>query len=314
MKVGLITDMAVGMDPSGSHAWSAPAEVLQGLSIGAPPDIYNPRGQNWGLTCFSPQGLLSGGFEGFIGTLRASMRHAGGIRLDHAMGLQRLWVIPDGAGPSEGAYLHYPFAELLGLLALESRRNRAIVVAEDLGTVPPGFRERISRVGLLGMRVLWFERGKKGAFLPPTRWDPEAAALSTTHDLPTLAGWWTGHDIAWRERLGESPAVGKKERRTRRAERKHLWATLQNSGCAAGRQPSVANPDKFADAAIRSLAKTPCPIVLIPIEDFVGETEQPNIPGTIDEHPNWRRRLTSKTPLSSPKAQRRVATLKAERP
>lgn len=314
MKVGLITDMAVGMDPSGSHAWSVSGEVLQGLSIGAPPDIYNPAGQNWGLTGFSPRGLRSGGYAGFIGTLRAAMRHAGGIRLDHAMGLQRLWVVPDGASASDGAYLHYPFAELLGLLTLESQRNQAIVVAEDLGTVPTGFRERISRAGLLGMRVLWFERGSKGAFLPPKRWDGQAAALSTTHDLPTLAGWWTSHDIAWREKLGASPATLKAERKTRGQERKQLWETLQKSGCAAGGAPRPSNPGKFADAAFASLAKTPCPIVLIPVEDFIGETEQPNIPGTIDEHPNWRRRLTSKTPLSSTEAQRRIATLKAERP
>ena len=242
------------------------------------------------------------------------MRHAGGIRLDHAMGLQRLWVVPEGAPSSEGAYLHYPFAELLGLLALESQRNKAIVVAEDLGTVPTGFRERIARAGLLGMRVLWFERGRKGAFLPPKRWDDQAAALSTTHDLPTLSGWWTGHDIAWREKLGASPAAVKAERKTRGQERKQLWETLRKAGCAAGGAPRAANPGAFTDAAFSSLAKTPCPIVLIPVEDFIGEIEQPNIPGTIDEHPNWRRRLASKTPLSGAEAQRRIATLKAERP
>jgi 4-alpha-glucanotransferase len=314
MKVGLITDMAVGMDPSGSHAWSVPDEVLQGLSIGAPPDIYNPAGQNWGLTGFSPQGLLRGGFAGFIGTLRASMEHAGGIRLDHAMGLQRLWVIPDGGTPADGAYLHYPFAELLGLLALESKLHRALVVAEDLGTVPTGFRERISRAGLLGMRVLWFERDTKGDFLPPNRWDPQAAALSTTHDLPTLAGWWTGHDIAWRETLGASPTDLKEAHKTRVQERKQLWSTFQASGCAAGAPPAAEAPAEFADGAISCLAKTPCPIVLIPVEDFVGEREQPNIPGTIDEHPNWRRRLESNSPLSGADAQRRVQILKAERP
>ena len=242
------------------------------------------------------------------------MMHAGGIRLDHAMGLQRLWVTPDGAAPSEGAYLLYPFAELLGLLALESQRNRAIVVAEDLGTVPTGFRERISRAGLLGMRVLWFERGAKGDFLPPKRWDAQAAALSTTHDLPTLAGWWTGHDISWRTTLGASPAASKQARKTRAQERQQLWANLKQAKCAKGAPPASNRPAKFADAAISSLAKTPCPLVLIPIEDFVGEVEQPNIPGTIDEHPNWRRRLKTKSPLSNPDAKRRIAILKAERP
>jgi 4-alpha-glucanotransferase len=223
-------------------------------------------------------------------------------------------VIPDGAAPSEGAYLHYPFAELLGLLTLESQRNRAIVVAEDLGTVPTGFRERISRAGLLGMRVLWFEREENGGFLPPRRWDPQAAALSTTHDLPTLAGWWTGHDIAWRETLGAKPAALSEARKTRAQERKQIWNTFKEAGCAKGPPPATGNPAKFADAAVSCLAKTPCPLVLIPIEDFVGKAEQPNIPGTIDEHPNWRRRLGTKRPFSNPDAKRRAAILKAERP
>jgi 4-alpha-glucanotransferase len=228
--------------------------------------------------------------------------------------LQRLWVIPDGAAPSEGAYLQYPFSDLLGLLALESRRNRAIVVAEDLGTVPTGFRERISRAGLMGMRVLWFEREGKDAFLPPPTWDPQAAALSTTHDLPTLAGWWTGRDIVWHETLGAKPAAVTEARKTRAQERKQIWNTLKEAGCAKGPPPATDAPANFADAAIACLAKTPCPLVLIPMEDFIGETEQPNIPGTIDEHPNWRRRLETKKPFSNPDAKRRAALLKAERP
>lgn len=314
MSVGLITDMAVGMDPAGSHAWSVPNEILQGLSIGAPPDIYNQAGQNWGLTGFSPQGLVRGGFAGFLSTLRAAMRHAGGIRLDHAMGLQRLWVIPEGGAPSDGAYLHYPFAEMLGLLALESRRHRAIVIAEDLGTVPDGFRARIARAGLLGMRVLWFERDAKGNFLSPSQWDRNAAALSTTHDLPTLAGWWRGHDIGWRKRLGATPAALNKARKERDQERRKLWRTLKQSGCASGAMPPPAKPKPFTDAAIKALAQTPCPIVVLPVEDFIGESKQPNIPGTINEHPNWRRRLKQKAPLGGKDAQRRLAILRDARP
>ncbi|HXR94366.1 MAG TPA: 4-alpha-glucanotransferase, partial [Rhizomicrobium sp.] len=140
MAVGLIADMAVGMDPAGSHAWSAPDEVLSGLAIGAPPDLFNARGQNWGLTNFSPLALRRTGFDGFVSTLRSAMRHAGGIRLDHAMGLERIWVIPEGASAGDGVYLHYPRDEMLALLVRESRRHRAMVVAEDLGTVPRGFR------------------------------------------------------------------------------------------------------------------------------------------------------------------------------
>ncbi|HEX3756982.1 MAG TPA: 4-alpha-glucanotransferase [Rhizomicrobium sp.] len=314
MRIGLITDMAVGMDPAGSHAWSAPGEVLHRLSIGAPPDLYNEAGQNWGLTNFSPHGLIAGGYEGFIATLRAAMRHASGVRLDHAMGLMRLWVIPHGARPVDGVYLHYPFEQMLGLLVLESLRNRALVIAEDLGTVPRGFRATIARSGLLGMRVLWFERDGSGGFLAPSRWDRDGAALSTTHDLPTLAGWWRGHDIAWRRRLGLGGKATEAARKTRARDRRALWTMLRKAGCAEGRMPGETEPSRFTDAAITALARTSCPLALVPVEDFIGEAEQPNIPGTLDEHPNWRRRLKSTRPLSSPTARRRAAILEAERP
>jgi 4-alpha-glucanotransferase len=158
MRIGIIGDLAVGMDPSGSHAWSRQRDVLSGLSIGAPPDLFNPRGQDWGLTSFSPRALTAGGFAPFLATLRAALRIAGGVRIDHAMGLARLWLIPEGADPADGAYLAYPLHDLLRLLALESQRHGAIVVGEDLGTVPAGFREASETAGLHGMRVLWFER------------------------------------------------------------------------------------------------------------------------------------------------------------
>jgi 4-alpha-glucanotransferase len=306
MPVGLIADMAVGMDPAGSHAWSAPNEVLRGLTVGAPPDIFNSKGQNWGLTNLSPHSLLEHGYGGFLATLRAAMRHAGGIRLDHAMGLKRLWVIPKGADAADGVYLHYPLDVLLGLIALESQRYRAMVIAEDLGTVPDGFRDKLARSRILGMRVLWFERDSKGVFLPPQAWDSEAAALSTTHDLPTLAGWWSGRDLEWRRRLGQE-AEPEKAAREREGDRRKLWHTLKQAGCAAGPQPKAAN--RFVDAAILGLATTPAPLKLLPIEDFLGEKDQPNIPGTINEHPNWRRRLKSASPFAGRTPRRRAAIL-----
>ena len=160
MRIGLISDLAVGMSGEGSHAWSSQHDVLNGLQVGAPPDLYNQNGQNWGLTTFSPWALRTGGFAPFIATLRAALRHAGGVRIDHVMGLMRLWVIPDGAGPQDGAYLTYPLDDLLRLTALESLRHRAIVIGEDLGTVPAGFRDTLSQVGIYGMQVLWFERAE----------------------------------------------------------------------------------------------------------------------------------------------------------
>ena len=161
MRIGLISDVAVGMNPGGSHAWSRPHDLLLGLSVGAPPDLFNTRGQDWGLTAFSPQALLATGFEPFIATLRAAMRAAGGVRIDHAMGLTRLWLVPRGASPAEGAYLSYPLDDLLRLIALESHRHRAIVIGEDLGTVEPEFRERMADAGIAGMDVLWFQREGK---------------------------------------------------------------------------------------------------------------------------------------------------------
>jgi 4-alpha-glucanotransferase len=282
--------------------------VLRGLTVGAPPDIFNTKGQDWGLTNLSPHGLQDHGYSGFLATLRAAMRHAGGIRLDHAMGLQRLWVIPQGAGPADGVYLQYPIDALLGLIALESQRHRAMIIAEDLGTVPQGFREKLARTGILGMRVLWFERDAKGAFLPPLQWDGKAAALSTTHDLPTLSGWWSGRDLEWRKKLDQEaePDTALRQRQT---DRKKLWHMLKKAGCARGPVPQ--SPEAFADAAFAGLAATPGRLKLLPVEDFIGEKEQPNIPGTIDEHPNWRRRLKSAHPLSSPDARRRAAILKS---
>ena len=163
MRIGLIVDLAVGMDSGGSHAWSCQHDLLVGLNVGAPPDLFNPLGQSWGLTAFSPRALVARCFEPFLATLRAGMHHAGGVRIDHVMGLTRLWLMPDGASPADGAYLVYPFDDLLRLIKLESHRHRAIVIGEDLGTVPEGFREKLDAAGIAGMRVLWFERDGDGS-------------------------------------------------------------------------------------------------------------------------------------------------------
>jgi 4-alpha-glucanotransferase len=305
MAIGLMTDIAVGVDPNGSDAHVMPQEMLRGLTIGAPPDVLAQAGQNWGLTSFSPSGLIASGYEGFLQTLRAAMRHAGGIRLDHAMSLMRLWVIPEGGTARDGAYLHYPFDALLGLLCLESQRHRALVIAEDMGTVTPAFRRRLEQAGLLGMDVLWFVQNRAG-FVPPGRWSAHRAALTTTHDLPTMAGWWTGRDLDWRERLGgKNPGARRKRENDRRA----LWRALRKSGAPAA---FPANAAPFIDGALAALATAPSPLKLVALEDFIGEREQPNIPGTIDEHPNWRRRLSATDPLGTPAARRRARLLSQE--
>lgn len=293
MRLGLIGDLAVGMDPAGSHAWSRQRDILLGLTIGAPPDLFNPRGQNWGLTGFSPRALEEGGFVPFIATLRAALRHTGGLRIDHAMGLSRLWLVPDGADPAEGAYLAYPFTDLLHLLALESARHNAVVVGEDLGTVPEGFRETLTQHGVHGMRVLWFERDAGGGFTAARDWDPTALAMTTTHDLPTVAGWWRGSDIALRDTCGRlAPGVSvQDELAARDRDRAALWQRFIADGVANGPQPPPDEPKQVVDAALAFVTRTRSPLALLPIEDLLGQDDQPNLPGTVDQHPNWRRRL-----------------------
>ncbi|PVM82941.1 4-alpha-glucanotransferase [Caulobacter endophyticus] len=315
MGIGLIADLAVGLDPGGSHAWRRPNELMLGLTLGAPPDAFQAAGQGWGLTSFAPDALLSANYRPFLETLRAALRHAGGVRIDHALGLGRLWVIPDGASADQGAYLRYPIEDLLPLIALESHRAGAVVIGEDLGVVPPGLRADLDEHGLLGMRVLPFERDEAGAFTPPQGWDRRAVAMTSTHDLPPTAGWWRGRDIDWRAHLG-APGDRDDEREQRSEDRAAFWKMASQAGLADGVTPAPEAPDPVVDAALAVVGQTPCELALIPIEDLLGLEEQPNLPGVVDVHPNWRRRLptTSQALLSAPDVGRRLARLNAQRP
>ncbi|MFM0727437.1 4-alpha-glucanotransferase [Paraburkholderia strydomiana] len=299
MAVGLIADLAVGCDSAGSHAWSYRDDMLQGVSVGAPPDLFNQAGQAWGLTTFSPRAMRTQGFAAFIDMLRATFAHAGGIRIDHILGLRRLWLVPEGESARNGAYLRYPLEDLLRLIALESWRHRAIVIGEDLGTVPPGFRERLDDHGIAGIRVLWFEGAHDGnGFKPPQEWDRNAVGTTTTHDLPTVAGWWRGSDITWRNRIGQTMAradgrdAEQAAQEERAADRAALWRAFQQAGVAA---PQVGPPPPDSapvDEALAFVAATPGPLVTFPLEDLLALVDQPNLPGSIDEHPNWRRRMS----------------------
>jgi 4-alpha-glucanotransferase len=213
--------------------------------------------------------------------------------------LRRLWLVPEGESARNGAYLRYPLEDLLRLIALESWRHRAIVIGEDLGTVPPGFRERLEEHGIDGIRVLWFEAAPDGkGFKPPSAWDRNAVGTTTTHDLPTIAGWWRGSDITWRNKIGQTMAradgrdpeeAAQEERAKDRAE---LWRAFQQAGVAA---PDVVAPPPGSapvDEALAFVAATPGPLVTFPLEDLLAQVEQPNLPGSIDEHPNWRRRVS----------------------
>jgi 4-alpha-glucanotransferase len=312
MRIGLISDLAIGMDPAGSHAWARRSDLLLGLSIGAPPDIFNPRGQDWGLTGFSPRALVARGFEPFLATLRAALAHAGGVRIDHIMGLMRLWLVPRGAPASEGAYLAYPLEDLLRLLALESHRHGAVVIGEDLGTVPPGFRARLRRAGIAGMDVMWFERTRL-SYRKPARWRRDAVAMTTTHDLPTVAGWWSGEDIRTRRALGRGAAGEDDERKQ---DRVRLWRAFTAAGTAHSAPPPVDRPGAAVDAALGYVAQSPAPLMLAPLEDLLGLEAQPNLPGTIDEHPNWRRRLVpaAKDLFDAPEVEARARSIAGHRP
>lgn len=294
MPVGIVADLAVGADGGGSQSWSRQSEMLIGLSVGAPPDMLNALGQSWGLAAFSPRAMKATGFRPWIDMLRAAFAHAGGVRIDHVLGLTRMWLVPDGADAIEGAYLRFPFDDLLRLVALESWRHRAIVIGEDLGTVPEGLPERLAGAGLLGIRVLWFERQWQSPGQPlkaPHEWSDAALAVTTTHDLPTVAGWWAGRDIDWRARLdlfGEFSSEGV-EREARDTDRDMLWRMFREHGCAEGDRPPTDRPP-IAEA-LRYVGASPAPLAIAPVEDVLGHVEQPNLPGTVDTHPNWRFRL-----------------------
>jgi len=312
MPIGLIADLAVGADNGGSQAWSHQGEIAAGLTVGAPPDRLAPLGQNWGLGAFSPLALRRTGYQAYLAMLRACMAQGGGVRIDHVLGLNRLWLVPQGLGAQAGAYVAYPQQDMLRLIALESWRHRAVVIGEDLGTVPPGFDRDLAESGVAGIRVLWFQRDKEG-FLPPAEWSAQAIGVTTTHDLPTVAGWWTGADIAWRHRLGQLEEGRAAAEGQRAKERDQLWQALVEQGWASGPVPQISAaeaedlaqqalppvPEECAiavDAALEFVAATPAPLAVVPVEDILGLVQQPNLPGLTEPHPNWRRRLPDDTP------------------
>jgi 4-alpha-glucanotransferase len=285
-KIGLIADLAVGTDHAGSHSWSRQEEVLKGLEIGAPPDLLSRAGQSWGITAFSPRGLRNSGFSAFIEMLRHALRNAGGVRIDHVMGLARLWVIPIGASSAEGAYLCMPAQDLMRLVTLESHRHRAVILGEDLGTLPHGFGALLDAAGISGLRVMWFERDG-AAFTPPENWTPTAVAMTTTHDLPTIAGWWEGRDILIRDALSM-----KGDRLDERiADRTALWAAFTASGATDAPEPLPHDGAAVTYVGAKHLGFAACTLALLPVEDALSLLDQPNLPGTTDQHPNWRRRL-----------------------
>ncbi|MBI4293048.1 MAG: malto-oligosyltrehalose synthase [Betaproteobacteria bacterium] len=298
LSVGLYEDLAVSIDRGGAEAWANRELYSQGTSVGAPPDEFNLNGQDWGLPPIVPDRLRDSAYAPFIATLRANMRHSGALRIDHVMGLARLFWVAAGGKPVAGTYVHYPFSDLLGILALESRRNRCMIVGEDLGTVPDEVRQALAEAGVLSYRLFYFERREDGEFKPPAEYPVQALVAASTHDLPTLAGWWEGRDLMLRAGAGLFPSDAVRDAQivARAQERARLLLALQRSELLpAGATPNPVSVPQMTPELARALhiyvARSPAQAMVVQLEDVALVRDQANLPGTVDEHPNWRRRL-----------------------
>ena len=294
MNIGLCRDLAVGCPVAGADGWRASDLYVDGARFGAPPDAFNPSGQEWGLAPMHPHRLRAQRYQPFIDLLRANMRHSGALRIDHVMWIARQFWVPTGESPATGTYIHFPFDDLLGILALESQRNRCVIIGEDLGTVPENFRERMAAAQVLSSRVLYFEREHE-RFRSPKDYPYLAAASVSTHDLPTLKGFWTGADLAEREELSLFPSAEVEQ--DAMSGRRHDRATLASTLREAGYLPDGVDPEEWSDEIWRAvhlfLAETNSALALIQMDDLTSEEVPVNLPGTSDkQRPNWRRRLS----------------------
>ncbi|MER0443979.1 4-alpha-glucanotransferase [Streptomyces sp. Edi4] len=285
MAIGLIHDLAVGVAPEGADAWAQQDVLAPRMSVGAPPDDFNPRGQDWGQPPWRPDRLAACGYRPLAGLLGASLRHAGALRVDHVMGLFRLWWVPEGRTPTEGTYVRYDADAMLGVLTLEAHRAGAVVIGEDLGTVETSVRASLDERGILGTSVQRFEylggpHGRDGP-LPPGRWRRDCLATLTTHDLPTTAAWLSGEHVQLRDRLGLLTRPRAVEEAEARAGRAGWMAELARLGL-------LPDPDGDVVALHRFLCRTPARLLGVWLADVTGDRRPQNIPGTAAEHPNWR--------------------------
>ncbi len=283
MDFGLYLDLAVGARPGGAEAWMHRDTIATGVSIGAPPDHLNPEGQSWNLAAHGPARMKAAHYAPLRAMLRKLMAKAGILRVDHALGLLRSFWLPDDGSP--GGYVSQPFDSLLAVIAIEAARANCLVVGEDLGLVPPGFREKLNGAGLLSYAVWQYETTAGGALVPPEALRPFALACFGTHDTPTLKGFWYGQDIAWWEKMGWLNTSAAAARHSERARQRNGLRTQ----CGL---PPLASAERIAEAVQTRLATAPSALVALQLDDLLGELEAQNLPGTIDEHPNWRRRAT----------------------
>jgi 4-alpha-glucanotransferase len=301
LGIGLYMDMAVGVDRGGADVWANQHLFAQSSAVGAPPDEYNQKGQDWGLPPLIPERMREEQYRSFIEILRQNMKHAGALRIDHVMGLMRLFWIPPNLPPSQGAYIHYPVDELFGILALESQRNGCLVIGEDMGTVPDIVRDRMQRWGVYSYKVFYFEKEGEDRFKPPEQYQDTAAVAVSTHDLPTLTGFWQGQDIAVRTELDLYPNRDLQERqvRDRVLERVSILNLLEQHGLlppGASTDPMsvpVMTPE-LTTAIHRLVAQTRSKVFMVQFEDMLQQPDQINLPGTTEPvYPCWRRRLTA---------------------
>jgi 4-alpha-glucanotransferase len=286
LATGIIHDLAVGVHPGGADAWAHQDLLVQGISVGAPPDSFNQLGQNWTQPPWHPQRLAATGYRPLAELFAATLGHAGGLRVDHVMGLARLWWVPEGMTADQGAYVRYDRAAAVAALAGQAAAAGAVAIGEDLGTVEEGLQSYLAQHGVLGTTVLWFAAAPDGAPLPPGEWRRGCMATVGTHDVPTVAGFWTGDQVSVRAGLGLLTRP-ESEERERSAATVSAWsAALTAAGLVAPGGPS--SVAEFTTALYGYLARTPALLVGVSLADAVGDTRSQNIPGTVDEYPNWR--------------------------
>ncbi|MEU4996398.1 4-alpha-glucanotransferase [Streptomyces sp. NPDC021622] len=287
MGIGLVHDLAVGVHPGGADAWAQQRHFAARMSVGAPPDAFNARGQDWGLPPWRPDRLAESGYAPYRALLRGLLRHAGALRVDHVMGLFRLWWVPEGRAPTDGTYVHYDAEAMLAILCLEAHRAGALVIGEDLGTVAPGVRETLRGHGVLGTSVLWFERDWEGTGrpLPPERWRADCLATATTHDLPSTAARITGEHVQLRHRLGLLTRPAEVEGAAAAADVREWLGLLARLGMLPG---GGGHEEDEIRAVHRFLLATPARMVGVWLPDAVGDRRPQNLPGTLGEYPNWR--------------------------
>ncbi|WP_305785217.1 4-alpha-glucanotransferase [Symbioplanes lichenis] len=314
MPIGVVHDLAVGIDPSGADGWLLQDVLAAGVHAGAPPDAFNQLGQDWGLAAWRPDQLIETGYAAYRDMLRRIFRHAGGLRVDHVAGLWRLWWVPPGMGPAEGTYVHYDPEAMLGILALEATRAGAVVIGEDLGTVQPVVTKTLERMNMLGSAVLWFTRDYENDpdenYLPAAEYPRNALASISTHDLPTAGGFLAGEQVRVRAELGQLAGSVEDERAYAEKDRAKLLARLTEDGLIT----ADSTPDEIVLAMHAFLARTPSRLVTAALYDVLGELDQPNLPGTTDEYPNWRMPLkTALEQIVGDPRMRRVAEVLATR-